>query len=73
MKNEDVCILIPTLNEEKAIGEVIRGFKSEGFENIFVIDGNSEDSTREIAKKEQGWKFSREKAKGLQLSRLLKS
>ncbi|MCK4398094.1 MAG: S-layer glycoprotein N-glycosyltransferase AglJ [Methanophagales archaeon] len=52
MKNEDVCILIPTLNEEKAIGEVIRGFKSEGFENIFVIDGNSEDSTREIAKKE---------------------
>jgi dolichol-phosphate mannosyltransferase len=31
---------------------VIRGFKSEGFENIFVIDGNSADSTREIAKRE---------------------
>ncbi len=47
-----VCILIPTLNEEETIGEVINGFKKEGFENIFVIDGNSTDSTREIAKRE---------------------
>jgi len=52
MKGEDVCILIPTLNEEETIGGIIREFKSEGFENIFVIDGNSEDSTRERAKRE---------------------
>ncbi len=52
MSDKDVCILIPTLNEEETIGEVIKEFKSEGFENIFVIDGNSEDSTREIAKRE---------------------
>lgn len=52
MKDEDVCILIPTLNEEETIGGIIREFKSEGFENIFVIDGNSEDSTRERAKRE---------------------
>ncbi|MCW3134224.1 MAG: S-layer glycoprotein N-glycosyltransferase AglJ [Methanophagales archaeon] len=47
-----VCVLIPTLDEEETIGMVIRGFKSEGFENVFVIDGNSKDSTREIAKRE---------------------
>lgn len=52
MKGEDVCILIPTLNEEETIGGIIREFKSEGFENIFVIDGNSEDATRERAKRE---------------------
>ena len=48
----DVCILLPTLNEEETIGEIIRSFKGQGFENIFVIDGNSTDSTREIAKQE---------------------
>jgi len=52
VKDEDVCILIPTLNEEESIGGIIKEFKSAGFENILVIDGNSEDSTREIAKRE---------------------
>ena len=49
---KEVCILIPTLNEGESIGGIIREFKDNGFENIFVIDGNSTDSTREIAKKE---------------------
>ncbi|MEA2076136.1 MAG: S-layer glycoprotein N-glycosyltransferase AglJ [Euryarchaeota archaeon] len=52
MEKEEICILIPTLNEEETIGEIIREFKDEGFENIFVIDGNSTDSTREIATRE---------------------
>ena len=52
MKKEEVCILIPTLNEEETIGEVIREFKDNGFENVFVIDGNSTDSTREISRRE---------------------
>ena len=53
MKNaKDVCILIPTLDEEETIGEIITEFKSAGFENILVIDGNSVDSTREIARRE---------------------
>ena len=52
MKDGDVCILIPTLNEEESIGGIVKEFKSAGFENILVIDGNSEDSTREIAKRE---------------------
>ena len=49
---EDVCILIPTLNEELNIAEVIRGFKDQGFKDILVIDGNSTDRTREIAENE---------------------
>ena len=48
---KDVCILIPTLNEEETIGGVISSFKRQGFDNILVIDGNSTDSTRAIAKR----------------------
>ncbi len=53
-KNEmkEVCILIPTLNEEDSIGGIIREFKHNGFEHILVIDGKSIDATREIAKRE---------------------
>ena len=47
-----VCILIPTLNEEESIGEVISEFKKCGFTNILVIDGHSTDATREIAERE---------------------
>mgnify|MGYP001133278770 CR=1 FL=1 len=49
---KEVCILIPTLNEEDTIGGIIREFKNSGFERILVIDGNSTDATREIAKRE---------------------
>ncbi|MBA5942508.1 MAG: S-layer glycoprotein N-glycosyltransferase AglJ [Methanophagales archaeon] len=49
---EKVCILIPTLNEEESIGEIVREFKERGFEDILVFDGNSTDSTREIARRE---------------------
>ena len=51
IKNEDVCILVPTLNEATTVGEVVRGFKSLGFENVLVIDGDSTDATREIAER----------------------
>jgi len=59
----DVCILIPTLNEEKTIGDVIDGFKRLGFNNIVVIDGGSTDKTREIAK-ERGAKVLIQSGKG---------
>ncbi len=45
----DVCILIPTLNEAETIGTVIEDFTEWGFENVLVIDGDSDDGTREIA------------------------
>ena len=47
---EDVCVLIPTLNEETTIGPLIAEFKELGFNNILVIDGNSNDDTATIAK-----------------------
>lgn len=52
MNKEDVCILIPTLNEGKTIGGMVSEFKSMGFPNILVIDGHSKDNTVKIAEKE---------------------
>jgi len=46
---EDVTIIIPTLNEELAIGKVIEYTQNEGFMNILIVDGNSEDNTIAIA------------------------
>lgn len=65
MNPNDVCILIPTLNEEDAISEVIGEFKKMGFDEILVIDGHSRDRTRERAD-EAGAKVvvQREKGKG---------
>ncbi len=45
-----IKIVIPALNEEKSIGEVIERFKKIGYTNILVVDGHSTDRTREIAR-----------------------
>jgi glycosyltransferase (TIGR04182 family) len=45
----DVCVLLPTLNEAETIGDVVDGFRAEGFENVLVVDGDSSDGTRSIA------------------------
>ncbi len=50
MNKEEVCILIPTLNEEKTIEGIIKEFMSLGFSDIIVIDGHSTDDTVEKAK-----------------------
>ncbi|MEM3944068.1 MAG: glycosyltransferase family 2 protein [Thermofilaceae archaeon] len=47
--DELVTIVIPTLNEEEAIGPVIDELKGFGWNNILVVDGNSDDATRTIA------------------------
>lgn len=44
----DICVLVPTLNEEKTIGEVVEDFKKLGY-RVVVIDGRSNDRTVEIA------------------------
>ncbi len=44
-------LLIPTLNEEEAIGELIAEAHSNGFERILVVDGFSTDQTRDVAEK----------------------
>jgi dolichol-phosphate hexosyltransferase len=45
-----LTIVIPTLNEEKAISGLIDEVKSCGFDKILVADGYSVDKTVEIAK-----------------------
>ncbi len=47
---ELVCILIPTLEEAATIGDVIDGFHEQGYTNILVVDGDSTDGTRDIAR-----------------------
>ncbi|WP_254524742.1 S-layer glycoprotein N-glycosyltransferase AglJ [Natrinema caseinilyticum] len=47
---DEVCVLIPTLDEAATIGDVIEGFSDEGYTNVVVVDGDSSDDTREIAR-----------------------
>lgn len=47
---DDVCVLIPTLNEAPTIVDVISGFQEEGFTNILVFDGDSDDGTAGLAR-----------------------
>jgi dolichol-phosphate mannosyltransferase len=49
LMKDNVCILIPTLNEAQTIANVVGKFKALGFNDILVIDGNSTDGTREAA------------------------
>jgi dolichol-phosphate mannosyltransferase len=49
VKNQ-VTVVLPVLNEEEAIGDVIEEVKTAGYGNVLVIDGYSTDSTAEIAK-----------------------
>jgi len=42
---DDVCILIPTLNEDLTIGKIVREFRELGYNHILVIDGKSTDNT----------------------------
>ncbi|HVP24268.1 MAG TPA: glycosyltransferase family 2 protein [Conexivisphaerales archaeon] len=44
-----VTVVIPTLNEELGIGDVIDEVRAAGFTNILVVDGGSADRTIEIA------------------------
>ena len=47
---DEVCILIPTLNEGPTIGTVVREFKGLGYDHILVVDGKSTDNTVKIAR-----------------------
>lgn len=47
----DATVIVPTLNEEKNISELLPSIRSAGFANILVIDGNSKDKTAEIAER----------------------
>jgi len=50
INKNDVTIVIPTLNEETAIGLVIESLLDEEYFNILIVDGYSDDLTLNIAK-----------------------
>jgi dolichol-phosphate mannosyltransferase len=50
VNKDDVTVVLPTLNEEKAIGRVIEELKRVGYHNILVVDGYSTDATVKVAK-----------------------
>ena len=50
MDYDDVCVLLPTLDESGTIGDVVDDFRDEGFDNVLVADGGSEDGTPDIAR-----------------------
>ena len=43
---DQVTVVIPTLDEEEAIGPLIDEVKAAGYNNILVVDGYSKDGTR---------------------------
>jgi glycosyltransferase involved in cell wall biosynthesis len=45
----DTLLMIPTLNEEDAIGGLVTEARAAGFTRILVVDGFSSDRTRHIA------------------------
>jgi dolichol-phosphate mannosyltransferase len=47
---DEVCILIPTLNEAPTVGPLIKEFKALGYNHILVIDGKSTDNTVKVAR-----------------------
>lgn len=47
---EDVCVLIPALNEAGSIGGVIQRLRQLGCANIRVIDNGSDDATAQEAR-----------------------
>ncbi len=63
ISKKDVTIVLPTLNEEKAIGSVIDELLAAGYSSILVVDGYSTDKTVEIAK-QKGAKVVYQKGKG---------
>jgi dolichol-phosphate hexosyltransferase len=46
---ENLCVVIPAKDEEACIGEIIEKCKKHT-DNVLVVDGNSKDRTRDIAK-----------------------
>lgn len=46
---DDVTVVLPTLNEEHGIGQIISELKLVGYHNILVVDGYSTDGTAKVA------------------------
>ncbi|GAA0719716.1 dolichol-phosphate mannosyltransferase [Halorubrum trapanicum] len=60
---DDVCVLLPTMNEAETVARVVEDFRDAGFENVLVIDGGSTDETRSIAR-EAGARVAEQSGRG---------
>jgi len=47
---DDVCVLLPTMDEVETVARVVESFRDAGFDEVLVIDGGSTDGTREAAR-----------------------
>ena len=47
---DQVTVVIPTLDEEEAIGPLLDEVKAAGYGKILVVDGYSKDRTAEVAR-----------------------
>ena len=47
--DEDVTVVIPTLDEVATVADVVASFREAGYVDVLVIDGGSEDGTVEAA------------------------
>ena len=50
LHNRRIKVIIPTLNEEKNVGDIINRLQGIGLHDILVIDGHSRDNTVECAR-----------------------
>jgi DNA-binding response OmpR family regulator len=48
---DEVTVVVPTMNEEEAIGLVLDELKAEGYRKMLVVDGYSKDKTVDIVQK----------------------
>jgi glycosyltransferase involved in cell wall biosynthesis len=66
----EISVVVPALNEEKYIKYLFDGLSRQIFKNfeVIVVDGNSSDRTRDIAKKNHA-KVIIEKKRGIGLAR----
>ena len=45
-----ICVILPTLNEEKAVDKVINELPNPTVKKVVLVDGNSSDNTIDVAK-----------------------
>jgi len=50
MDRDEITVLVPTYNEEPTVAEVAEGFLAQGFDDVLVIDGGSDDGTQGVAR-----------------------